>query len=59
MVFSIFWFYLAPEEDKYLYQDILDWENNRTQACVWVGVSLAVVVPLAALIHFAVCRYVE
>lgn len=57
VVFSIFWYYLAPEEDKYLYQNILDWETNRNQACIWVGVSLAVVVPLAALVHFGLCRY--
>lgn len=56
VVFSIFWFYLAPEEDKYLYEGILDWDQNRQQACIWVGVSLVVVVPLAALPHFALFR---
>lgn len=56
MVFSIFWFYLAPEEDKYLYEEVLDWDQNRKQACIWAGVSLAVLVPLAALVHLALYK---
>lgn len=56
IVFSIFWFYMAPEEDKYLYENILDWEMNRVQASIWAGVGIGVVVPVAAFIHYAFHR---
>lgn len=59
IVFSIFWFYMAPEEDKYLYENILDWEMNRVQASIWAGVGIGVVVPVAAFIHYAFHRLRE
>lgn len=50
---------MAPEEDKYLYNEILDWDTNRAQACIWAGVALGFLVPMAGLFHFFIYRCVE
>ncbi|CAM9875004.1 unnamed protein product, partial [Scytosiphon promiscuus] len=57
LVFSILWFYTAPEAEKYLYEEFLDWENNRVNACITGAAAIGVLAPLAASVHFFVYRY--
>lgn len=56
VVLSYFWSNWTPEEDKHLYEDILDWEGNAVQASIWTGVSVGILAPMAALVHFLVYR---
>lgn len=59
LTFSVFWYYNAPEDEKYLYEDVLDWGEHRLSASIWAVVALGVVVPLAALVHLSIYTYVH
>ncbi|CAB1103132.1 unnamed protein product [Ectocarpus sp. CCAP 1310/34] len=59
LAFSVVWFYNGPEDEKYLYEDTLDWDENRLQACLSGGVAVGVLVPIAGLLHLGVFRLRE
>lgn len=59
LAFSIVWFYKGPEDEKYLYEDTLDWDENRLQACLSGGIAVGVLVPIAGLLHLGVFRCVR
>ncbi|CBJ26343.1 conserved unknown protein [Ectocarpus siliculosus] len=59
LAFSVIWFYKGPEDEKYLYEDTLDWGENRLQACLSGGVAVGVLVPIAGLLHLVVFRLRE
>ncbi|CAM9541334.1 unnamed protein product [Ectocarpus sp. 12 AP-2014] len=59
LAFSVFWFYKGPEDEKYLYEDTLDWDQNRLQACLSGGVAVGVLVPIAGVLHLGLFRLRE
>lgn len=55
ILFNIGWYYLAPEEEKLLY-DIMDWENRPLVAFIYAVVCILILAPLFSFLHLHIYR---
>lgn len=55
LAFNVGWYYLAPREDRLIYE-ILDWENKPLAACIYGLGCILVLGPLFGALHFGVYR---
>lgn len=55
LVFNILWYYLAPKDDRLIYE-IIDWNNKPLVACIYGLGSLLIAAPLFTWLHYGVFR---